>query len=114
MPDGKNNTISVKVSDDDLVVIDARCAARGVTRSAWLQSLIADDLADVTEGGRAGGIRVRVDPKMPRGKVALVSPGAVPVVFRDPGPADDCPHPKGRRLKNGSYCGACGTGGLTS
>ena len=25
----------------------------------------------------------------------------------------DCPHPKGRLQKNGTYCPACGTGGLT-
>ena len=29
-------------------------------------------------------------------------------------PADaDCAHPKGRLQKNGTYCPACGTGGLT-
>ena len=27
-------------------------------------------------------------------------------------PQDTCPHPKARRLKTGTYCGACGMGGL--
>jgi hypothetical protein len=28
-------------------------------------------------------------------------------------PQDGCSHPKARRLKTGTYCGACGMGGLT-
>ena len=28
-------------------------------------------------------------------------------------PQDTCSHPKARRLKTGTYCGACGMGGLT-
>ena len=82
-PDGKRNTVCAKVTDDDLALIDARCAALGQTRSVWLQALIAASLAGVTEGGDVGGIRLRIDPQMPAGIAAVVSPGAGPPALID-------------------------------
>ena len=105
-PQGKTVTLCAKISETDAGLIDARCAALGITRSAWLQSLVAADLSGVTDGGSVHGISLRVDPQMPRGVAALVSPGRPPVLMGRPSAAD-CPHPKARVHKG--LCGACGT-----
>jgi hypothetical protein len=106
-PTGKNETLCVKVSENDAGIIKARCAARGITPSEWLRSLIAADLSGVTDGGSVHGIALKVDPQMPEGTVALVSPGAPPVTFRA-GAVDPktCPH---KGLAPGAYCRNCDT-----
>lgn len=99
MPDGKRVTVAAKVSDGEAAVIDARCAALGITRSAWLRSLIEASLADVRDVGEAYGLRVRSDPEMPPGTVALVSVGQPPVLMRNVTDGADCKHPKGSVIK---------------
>jgi hypothetical protein len=99
-PEGKRVTICAKVTEADALVIDSRCAALGITRSAWLQSLIATSLAGVSDGGEVLGIKLTVDPQMPAGTAALASPGRRPVPFA----VADCPH---RGLKGGAWCKTC-------
>jgi len=89
----KTETLSVKVTAAEAAAIEARHKALGISRSAWLASLITADLA--------GKPRSRSAP----GRPASPIPRAV---FR-PGPpaAGDCKHPKAGVLKG--LCGACGT-----
>jgi hypothetical protein len=123
-PDGKRNTVCAKVTDDDLALIDARCATPGLTRSAWLQSLIAAALADVTESGEVAGMRLRIDPQMPAGTAAVISPGAGPPALIDTrppvaassrkprrtAPSDSGPCKHAHAIKG--WCRECRTGGL--
>ena len=111
MAEGRRITVSAKVSEDDAALIDARCAASGLTRSAWLQSLVAASLAGVAEGRPVLRMRVRADPGMPAGTAALASPGRHAVAVTGLGSAECPPHPKARVIKG--MCGACGTGGLS-
>jgi hypothetical protein len=123
-PEGKRNTVCAKVTDDDLALIEARCAARGQTRSVWLQGLIAAALADVTEGGQVVGIRLRIDPQMPAGTAAVISPGAGPPALIDTrspvaassrkprrtAPSESGPCKHAHAIKG--WCRECRTGGL--
>jgi hypothetical protein len=102
-PEGKRNTVCAKVTDDELALIDARCARRGQIRSAWLQSLIAADLAEVADAGEVHGIRIRSDPQMPPGVVAVVSPGKPGA--RLLGARPRCPHSGTRVI--GGWCKEC-------
>lgn len=102
-PGARTATISTKISEDDLGLIRARCAALGITPSAWLQRLLTASLANIRDGGEAlPGIRLLIDPDMPPGTVALTSPGSPAVATVNVSP--DCPH----RLNPGAYCKTCG------
>ena len=84
----------IKLSEGEAAACDAK---RGkVSRSEWGRALL---LAAAVPGK---AYLSRPAPVAERPKVSA---------SRADG---DCPHPKGRRLKNGTYCPACGTGGLTS
>jgi hypothetical protein len=105
--EGKRVTICAKFSEEDAALIDARCAAKGQTRSAWLQSLAAADLAGVRDGGEVLGIRMRIDPKMPAGTAALVSPGKAGAVIIPVG-AEPARKPVSHRCPVKGWCEECG------
>lgn len=77
-PEGKHETISARVTEQDAAEIDR--LRGGLTRSAWFESLIQAELI------RARNAEARLK--------------------RDQQPADDCPHPPARRQKG--LCMACG------
>ena len=86
----------IKLSEDEAADCDAK---RGkASRSEW---------------GRALLLAAAVPGKAHLSRPAPAPVAERPKVSRTPAADIDCPHPKGRRLKGGTYCPACGTGGLT-
>ena len=89
--------VQVRVPGDVLAKVDE---TRGtVSRSAWILAAITSRLsppAAVLSPRRVTGTGLSAD--------MLPAPAAAPSQSRN----DDCPHPKARRMKAGTYCGACG------
>lgn len=79
MRTARDVTLACRVTADIAAAVEEACARLGVSRSAWLESLVRDAV----------------------GQPAPVSPGRH---ARVPG---SCPHPKARVIKG--FCYACGT-----
>jgi hypothetical protein len=101
-PDGKRVTICSKISEGDAAIVDTRCAARGLTRSAWLQSLIAADLALVSDSGTAINAPAESPPKRQRR-----SAPALPVAEPSPKPRTAAKTGCSHRLPKDAYCRVC-------
>ena len=121
----------IKLSEDEAAACDT---ARGdMPRSEWGRALL---LAGAVAGADVPPVNQpwsRLDAK-PLEDIREIEredrrrtsqPFAEPTRTEPPAPTrtrppvaassrQQCPHPKGRRQKNGTYCPACGTGGLTS
>jgi hypothetical protein len=109
LPDGKRVSLSVKVSEAKAAAVDRRRGPRG--RAAYLESLID---ADLSLTGKPVPARNGKPENRPKARRAPAAAGPAPqpdMTFPVPFSAADignCPHPKSRRQKNGTYCGACG------
>jgi hypothetical protein len=115
----------IKLSEHEAAACDA---ARGdMPRSEWGRALLLAatskppaDLAWTVEPGPddngevAFVAEVLAEPGMQGRITAGVQQELAARARRQPASNGPCPHPKGRRQKNGTYCPACGTGGLTS
>ena len=92
----------IKLSEGEAAACDT---ARGdMPRSEWGRTILLAAAVAVLEQDvmTVPPAPVTERPRVPAPRRSAADPG---------GP---CPHPKGRRQKNGTYCPACGTGGLTS